>query len=188
MFGCSPRYRLLCLICTSAVDPRRPKLAAACSTASRSPAGSKGGAAKYRVENGEIVGTSVPNTGNSFLCTEKDYGDFVLELEFKVDPALNSGVQIRSQCFDEPKEIEKRRQEGEDSRRPRARLPGRDRSVGTGLERRHLRRRTARLAERSEEQRSRPQGVQARRVEQVSHRVPRRFDQDLAQRRARRPT
>ena len=28
----------------------------------------------------------MPNTGNSFLCTNKDYGDFVLELEFKVDP------------------------------------------------------------------------------------------------------
>ena len=66
----------------------------------------RGGAAKYRAENGELIGTSVPNTGNSFLCTERDYGDFILELEFKVDPKLNSGVQIRSQCFDEPMEIE----------------------------------------------------------------------------------
>jgi hypothetical protein len=66
----------------------------------------RGGKAKYRVENGEIVGSSVPNTGNSFLCTDKDYGDFVLELEFKVDPALNSGVQIRSHAFDEPTEVE----------------------------------------------------------------------------------
>jgi hypothetical protein len=66
----------------------------------------RGGMAKYRVENGEIIGTSVSNTGNSFLCTETDYGDFILELEFKVNPKLNSGVQIRSQCFDEPKEIE----------------------------------------------------------------------------------
>ena len=66
----------------------------------------RGGKAKYRAENGEIVGTSVPKTGNSFLCTKKDYGDFVLELEFKVDPHLNSGVQIRSQCFDEPKAVE----------------------------------------------------------------------------------
>src|SRR5262245_33537549 len=60
----------------------------------------RGGVAKYRVENGEIIGTSVPNTGNSFLCTDKDYGDFILELEFKVHPKLNSGVQIRSQSFD----------------------------------------------------------------------------------------
>lgn len=60
----------------------------------------RGGVAKYRVEDGTIVGTSVPNTGNSFLCTERDYGDFILELEFKVDPKLNSGVQIRSQCLE----------------------------------------------------------------------------------------
>lgn len=66
----------------------------------------RGGKAKYRVENGEIVGSSVPNTSNSFLCTEKNYGDFILELEFKDDPSLNSGVQIRSQCFDEPQTAE----------------------------------------------------------------------------------
>jgi hypothetical protein len=65
----------------------------------------KGGAAKYRVEDGQVIGTSVPNTGNSFLCTTKDYGDFILELEFKVDPKLNSGVQIRSECFEQPQEV-----------------------------------------------------------------------------------
>ncbi len=65
----------------------------------------KGGAARYHVEDGQVVGTSVPNTGNTFLCTTKDYGDFILELEFKVDPRLNSGVQIRSQCFDEPMNV-----------------------------------------------------------------------------------
>src|SRR5262249_48944132 len=40
------------------------------------------------------------------LCTKRDYADFVLELEFKVQSGLNSGVQIRSQCFDEPKTLE----------------------------------------------------------------------------------
>lgn len=60
----------------------------------------RGGKAKYRVEDGEIVGTSVPNTQNSFLCTARDYADFILELGFKVHPKLNSGVQIRSHCFD----------------------------------------------------------------------------------------
>ena len=62
----------------------------------------RGGKAKYTVEDGMIVGTSVPKTPNSFLCTEKDYGDFILELDFKVDPELNSGVQFRSECFDKP--------------------------------------------------------------------------------------
>src|SRR5687768_10787982 len=65
-----------------------------------------GGKAKYRVENGEIVGSSVPKTANSFLCTEKEYGDFILEVEFKVHPDLNSGIQIRSQVFEEAKEID----------------------------------------------------------------------------------
>ena len=67
----------------------------------------KGGQARYYVEDGQIVGQCVPKTSNSFLCTNKDYGDFILELEFKVHPKLNSGVQIRSQCFDEPIEAER---------------------------------------------------------------------------------
>lgn len=66
----------------------------------------KGGMAKYRIENDEIVGSSVPNTANSFLCTTKDYGNFILEVEFKVHPELNSGVQIRSQVFEEAKTAE----------------------------------------------------------------------------------
>jgi hypothetical protein len=66
----------------------------------------RGGKAKYRVEDGQIVGSSVPNTTNSFLCTRRDYADFTLELEFKVDPGLNSGVQIRSQCFEEDRKLE----------------------------------------------------------------------------------
>jgi sugar phosphate isomerase/epimerase len=56
-----------------------------------------GGAAKYTVKDGAIVGQTVPNTKNTFLSTDKSYGDFVLELSFKVDPRLNSGVQIRGQ-------------------------------------------------------------------------------------------
>jgi Domain of Unknown Function (DUF1080) len=65
-----------------------------------------GGKAHYRAEEGEIIGTSTANTANSFLCTKKTYGDFILELEFKVHPLLNSGVQIRSECFDQPRTIE----------------------------------------------------------------------------------
>ena len=57
----------------------------------------KGGTATYVVKDGEIVGTSTPNTQNSFLCTKKTYGDFVLELDFFGNPHLNSGVQIRSE-------------------------------------------------------------------------------------------
>ena len=58
-----------------------------------------GGKAKYAVEDGLLVGSSVPGTGNSFLCTRRQFGDFELELEYKCDSALNSGVQIRSEVF-----------------------------------------------------------------------------------------
>jgi beta-glucanase (GH16 family) len=60
----------------------------------------RGGEAGYAVEGGEIVGRSVAGTPNTFLCTEREFGDFVLEFEFKVDDRLNSGVQFRSQVFD----------------------------------------------------------------------------------------
>ncbi len=59
----------------------------------------KNGQAKYTVEDGVIVGTTVLNTPNSFLCTKKNYTDFVLELEFIVQPGMNSGIQIRSHSY-----------------------------------------------------------------------------------------
>jgi len=58
------------------------------------------GKATYKVEDGMIVGTTVPGSPNSFLCTTKNYGDFILEFEVKVDPELNSGVQIRSHQYE----------------------------------------------------------------------------------------
>lgn len=66
----------------------------------------RGGKALYEVKDGVIIGTTVTGTPNSFLCTEKDYGDFELELELKVDAKLNSGIQIRSQCFDRETTVE----------------------------------------------------------------------------------
>ena len=59
----------------------------------------QGGEADYSVVDGVIVGTAVPNTSNSFLCTKRHYTDFELHLEFKVSPELNSGIQIRSNAF-----------------------------------------------------------------------------------------
>ena len=54
------------------------------------------GEAPYTVDNGEIVGTTVMGTPNTFLATDQTYGDFFLSLDVMVDPAINSGVQIRS--------------------------------------------------------------------------------------------
>ncbi len=64
------------------------------------------GTAEYRVQDGVIIGKTVPDTGNSFLCTAKKYSDFILELEFKVDPSMNSGVQFRSNYYTEEMEVE----------------------------------------------------------------------------------
>lgn len=57
------------------------------------------GKADYKVENGAIVGYTKVNTPNTFLVTEKNYGDFILELEFLVDDSMNSGIQFRSESY-----------------------------------------------------------------------------------------
>jgi len=55
------------------------------------------GKAPFRFENGLLIGKSVMNQPNSFLATEMDYGDFILEFDALCDPSLNSGVQFRSE-------------------------------------------------------------------------------------------
>lgn len=55
------------------------------------------GEAIYNVEDGMIVGETVKNTGNTFLVTEEEYGDFILELDVKIEGSHNnSGIQTRS--------------------------------------------------------------------------------------------
>ena len=54
-----------------------------------------GGGATYRVDGDCIVGEVGPGS-NTFLCTEKSYGDFILKLEMKLDVPGNSGIQFRS--------------------------------------------------------------------------------------------
>lgn len=66
----------------------------------------KGGEAKYEFKDGVLIGTSVPSTPNSFLCTDKIYSNFELHYEFMVQPPLNSGVQIRSMAYDKATEVE----------------------------------------------------------------------------------
>jgi len=54
------------------------------------------GDATYELKDNTIVGISKTHTPNTFLATKKTYGDFILELDLKVDQGLNSGIQIRS--------------------------------------------------------------------------------------------
>lgn len=53
------------------------------------------GQAKYEVVNGTIVGTTVTGEPNSFLATNIDYDNFILEVDLKVGD-MNSGIQFRS--------------------------------------------------------------------------------------------
>lgn len=56
-----------------------------------------GGGADYKVVDGTIVGSSRPGVPNSFLVTEKTFGDFILDLDVRQDVGpTNSGVQFRS--------------------------------------------------------------------------------------------
>jgi hypothetical protein len=57
----------------------------------------KRGSAKFDVVDGVLVGHAVAGATNSFLCTEANYDDFVLEVEFRCDAPLNSGVQVHSE-------------------------------------------------------------------------------------------
>jgi hypothetical protein len=63
----------------------------------------RNGTATYCVEEGAIVGRTAKNSPNSFLCSDKAYCDFELRFDVKVDPGLNSGVQIRSRSSKEYK-------------------------------------------------------------------------------------
>jgi len=50
----------------------------------------------FFVKNGMIVSITDSTSPNCYLAYEKEFSDFILEVDFKVEPPLNSGVQIRS--------------------------------------------------------------------------------------------
>jgi hypothetical protein len=62
----------------------------------------KGGKARFEIDKGMIVGTTVEGSKNTFLSTKRDYADFELQLEVLCDKELNSGIQIRSHVYDKP--------------------------------------------------------------------------------------
>lgn len=57
----------------------------------------RGGKARFAMVNGELIGSSVPDSPNTFCTTAERYGDFELVYEVLVDGELNSGVQVRSE-------------------------------------------------------------------------------------------
>jgi len=54
-----------------------------------------GGGATYRLEGDTIVGEVGPGP-NTFLRTEKEYGDFIFKVDLKLEIPGNSGIQFRS--------------------------------------------------------------------------------------------
>ena len=57
----------------------------------------RNGTASYKVEGDTIVGTTAEGSPNSFLCTNKEYGDF--ELTFEVKDEVSPGVFKTSDSF-----------------------------------------------------------------------------------------
>ncbi|RUA07570.1 MAG: hypothetical protein DSY81_12400 [Bacillota bacterium] len=57
-----------------------------------------GGTARYRVEDSVVIGQTTQGSPNTWLTSERQFGDFELEYEFLCDTSLNSGVQIRSEA------------------------------------------------------------------------------------------
>ena len=58
----------------------------------------KGGTHTFEAKDGVITGTCVPKSPNAFLCTEKNYSDFIFTCEIKWELDSNSGVMIRAQA------------------------------------------------------------------------------------------
>ncbi|WP_277476737.1 3-keto-disaccharide hydrolase [Catalinimonas alkaloidigena] len=59
-----------------------------------------GGDPNFYIEDSVLVGLTEEGLPNTFLVTDDTYDDFVLELDFKIDDAINSGVQIRSSTYE----------------------------------------------------------------------------------------
>ena len=58
---------------------------------------SKGGQASFEAKDGMIVGTAVPGTPSTYLCTDKvTFSDFVFTCDMKWVENLNSGVMFRA--------------------------------------------------------------------------------------------
>jgi len=56
-------------------------------------------AATWRVEDGVLHGSEPRGT---WLVSEKEYGDFILEFEWKLGERGNSGIALRAPLFGDP--------------------------------------------------------------------------------------
>ncbi len=63
----------------------------------------KSGKAKFTIEGDTIVGTTEEGSPNTFLTTDKIYGNYELEFDVKVHDSLNSGVMVHALLKDAKK-------------------------------------------------------------------------------------
>ena len=56
----------------------------------------------FFVEDGILVAETKMGLPNTFLATTKSFANFELEVDFKVNKGMNTGVQIRSGVYDQP--------------------------------------------------------------------------------------
>jgi hypothetical protein len=57
----------------------------------------KGGKCTFEAKDGNLVGTCVPKSPSTYLCTDKaDYGDFIFTCEMKWEVDGNTGVMFRA--------------------------------------------------------------------------------------------
>ena len=55
----------------------------------------RNGTATYVVDDGAITGTTKAGSPNSFLCSNKDYGDFEMLVDWKIKEKGDSGIYLR---------------------------------------------------------------------------------------------
>ncbi len=55
------------------------------------------GNCKFEVKDGMIVGTNVPGSPSTYLCTDKDdYTDFIFTCDMKIEVDGNTGIMVRA--------------------------------------------------------------------------------------------
>lgn len=79
---------------------------------------------EWTIEDGVLIGrngtnwSTNPETSGSWLRTEREYGDFVLELEYAISPRGNSGIHFRSALEKNPSFTGYEMQINDDAGRP----------------------------------------------------------------------
>lgn len=67
----------------------------------------KGGTCTYEVKDSTIVGTTIPKSPNTFLCTDASFSDFIFTCDMKWAVDGNSGIMFRARSRTGDKSFER---------------------------------------------------------------------------------